>query len=219
MHTMFITDIHKDLTTINKAKPKDLNLQVRIWLLLTYELSHSAMQHSFQITGIQYPSTPNPPLASNFSKFKTDWHERTMITVCTPDWTPLTFLQQWLFKEDQWNNLKLFPFLPLAGLQGPVHTVSFGQQCQRGNRSIHTYKDFEWCRRKIQHKEFKSMLLCYKLWKYTYTNIILMINNFKRLMQEDKCSHGLSFFPWLPPDVDTMSADEDRTWIWVFLHC
>lgn len=33
-----------------------------------------------------------------------------------------------------------------------------------------------------------------------------------------KCSHGLGFFPRLPPDVDTMPADEDRTWIWVFLH-
>lgn len=77
---------------------------------------------------------------------------------------------------------------------------------------------FECRSRKIRHKEFKP-ILCYKLWTYTYTDIFLMTNNFKRLMREDKCSHGLSFFPRLSPDVDTMSADKDRTWIWVFLHC
>lgn len=32
-------------------------------------------------------------------------------------------------------------------------------------------------------------------------------------------THGFSFFPWLAPDIDTMSADKDRTWVWVFLHC
>lgn len=40
----------------------------------------------------------------------------------------------------------------------------------------------------------------------------------KSFMLQDRRSHGLSFFPWLPPDIDAVSADEDRTGIWVFLH-
>lgn len=38
-------------------------------------------------------------------------------------------------------------------------------------------------------------------------------------MPEVNNSHGLCLFPGLPPDVDTMSADEDSTGIWVFFHC
>lgn len=128
---------------------KHLNLRTLIWQLLTHELSHSASQCSFrffQIAGIQSPSTLNLPLPSNFIKFEAGWHERQMITICSPDWTPLTFLPQMsLWKAP--SNIKLFLFLPSEGLRGPVHIASSGLQRQTGSRSIRTWKTQERCNR------------------------------------------------------------------------
>lgn len=44
-------------------------------------------------------------------------------------------------------------------------------------------------------------------------------NKLRRMLLRDERSHGLSFFPRLPPDVYTMSTDEDGAGFWVFLHC
>lgn len=76
-----------------------------------------------------------------------------------------------------------------------------------------------WRRKKTTTKN----LYLYSLLHTLYTDIYCTYERLRRskwlIVLEDECSHGLGFFPWLAPDVDSMSADEDRTRIWVFIHC
>lgn len=53
---------------------------------------------------------------------------------------PWPFCNKGLLRKDQWGNLKRFPFLPLGGPKGPVHTASSGQRCRKGSHSTHTCK-------------------------------------------------------------------------------
>lgn len=73
------------------------------------------------------------------------------------------------------------------------------------------------CRTKIKQR-IQIHFLCYTTLILTYAFERVRRSKWLKVL-EGKCSHCLSLFPWLAPDVDTMTADKDGTWIWVFLHC
>lgn len=133
---------------------------------------------------------PNHQISSNLkpSGMKRDWLQSALLIELR--WP---FSNKSLLKERSWTHVRRFPFLPLGGPRGPVHTVSSGRRRRRDSRSIRTWKT----RRIMSNQK----------------------NKFRRMLLRDERSHGLSFFPRLPPDVYTMSTDEDGAGFWVFLHC